>query len=111
MGLQNYECDSTFPNKIQDVLIDRGYYIERHQEAEEELKNVHGAFSFRISRLSNSMSVTGTENHGQYGFIMLPESSDDTYRTDQEDDFYTEIELIMLQNGALLGEYIDFEDM
>ena len=104
MNVQGYICGSSFPNDIQDVLTDHGFLVEPLPEVHHETNRIHGAFSFRVRRGSDTLRVLGVEDSGTFGFHMTEDPSDDPGAEGASDQFYNEVEEIMLRNGADLGD-------
>lgn len=103
MDIQTYTCDSTFPNTVQDLLRQQGFYVESLPEVHPHTDRIHGAFSFRITRGSDSLRVLGAEQNGLFGFHMVGDPGGGTFAKEVPSELYDEVEQIMLRNGADLG--------
>jgi hypothetical protein len=104
MEIQYYICNSSFPNKIQELLRERGFFIESLPEVHKYTNRIHGAFSFRITKGSDTIRVLGVEDHNEFSFHMVEDPPEGEFSTGLSPEFYDEVEEIMLRNGADLGE-------
>jgi len=104
MEVQHYICSSSFPNDIQELLTNHGFYVEPLPEVHHEPNRIHGAFAFRVTKGSDTLRVLGVEDDRAFGFHMVEDPSDDPDVEGASDKFYNEVEELMLRNGADLGD-------
>jgi hypothetical protein len=104
MEVQHYICSSSFPNSIQELLSAHGFYVESLPEVHHETNRIHGAFSFRVTKGPDTLRILGVEDSGTFGFHMVDDPSDDPATTGASDQFYDEVEELMLRNGADHGD-------
>ena len=103
MHIQTYTCSSTFPNEIQDILREQGFCVGPLPEVHSHTNRIHGAFSFRITRGSNSLRVLGVQEDERFGFHIVGDPEVGLSPNDVSSELYDEVEQIMLRNGADLG--------
>ena len=109
MEVQHYTCNSSFPYEVQDILRDKGFFVDPLHEVHPHTNRIHGAFSFRITRRSDTLRVLGVEDKGEFHFHMVEDPSDGVISTNVSSAFFNEVEEVMLQNGADLGEITELD--
>ena len=105
MEVQGYISSNTLPYKIQEILRDKGFYIEPLHEVHEYTNRLHGACSFRITKGADTLRVLGiAEEKDEFHFHMVEDPSEDGFTSSASNEFYNEVEEIMLDNGVRLAD-------
>ena len=108
MGFPIYKCGSEFPNRIQDVLRDRGFEVEALPEIAEHMNRIHGGFSFRVRRGNSGIRVAGAEDKGAMYFHVVFDNSLNPNSWRSSARLSDEVHKILVEHGA---ELVDVEEL
>jgi hypothetical protein len=108
MGFPIYKCGNEFPNRIQDVLRDRGFEVEALPEIAEHMNRIHGGFSFRVRRGNAGIRVAGAEEKGAMHFHVVFDNSLDPISWRPSEILADEVQAILVEHGA---ELVDLEEL